>query len=138
MGKLDALRILMSIAGDTWEKDLLLGAGEEGRGAGQGAGAGFTCPRTQGHFPDPASCRVYYTCSGGVAARHTCQVSRYLHYLHTYLQYLHVSDGPGVEHGEARVRLGAERGLHGGQETRGHAVTRHTWRIQLSRRRRRS
>ena len=29
MGKLDALRILMSIAGDTWEKDLLLGAGEE-------------------------------------------------------------------------------------------------------------
>ena len=79
MGKLDALRILMSIAGDTWEKDLLLGAGEEGRGAGQGAGAAFTCPRTQGHFPDPASCRVYYTCSGGVAARHTCQVSRYLH-----------------------------------------------------------
>ena len=138
MGKLDALRILMSIAGDTWEKDLLLGAREEGRGAGQGAGAAFTCPRTQGHFPDPASCRVYYTCSGGVAARHTCQVSRYLHYLHTYLQYLHVSDGPGVEHGEARVRLGAERGLHGGQETRGHAVTRDTWRLQLSRRRRRS
>ena len=40
MGKLDALRILMSIAGDSWEKDLLLGAREEGRGAGQGAGPG--------------------------------------------------------------------------------------------------
>ena len=49
------------------------------------------------------------------------------------VQYLHVSDGPRVEHGKARVRLGAERGLHGGQETRGHAVTRHTWRLQLSR-----
>ena len=90
MGKLDALRILMSIAGDTWEEDLLLGAGEEGRGAGQGAGAAFTCPRTQGHFPDPASCRVYYTCSGGVAARHTCQVSRYLHYLHVSSLSTHV------------------------------------------------
>ena len=43
-----------------------------------------------------------------------------------------MSDGPGVEHGEARVRLGAERGLHGGQETRGHAVTRDTWRYSLA------
>lgn len=71
MGKLDALSILMSIAGASWEKDLVMGSKNEA-GAGN-TGSSFVCPALSGHFPDPDTCSVYYTCAGGTSHRNTCQ-----------------------------------------------------------------
>jgi len=71
MGKLDALRVLMTIAGDSWERDLLMGS-KGGSGAGN-SDTSFVCPALSGHFPDPDTCSVYYTCAGGTARRNTCQ-----------------------------------------------------------------
>ena len=38
MGKVDALRILMTIAGDTWEQDLVMGSKDDGSAYGGHAG----------------------------------------------------------------------------------------------------
>ena len=37
------------------------------------ADTSFVCPALSGHFPDPDTCSVYYTCAGGTARRNTCQ-----------------------------------------------------------------
>ena len=36
-------------------------------------GSSFVCPALSGHFPDPDTCSVYYTCAGGSSHRNTCQ-----------------------------------------------------------------
>ena len=38
MGRLDALQILMTIAGDTWEQDLVMGSKDDGSASGGHAG----------------------------------------------------------------------------------------------------
>ena len=38
MGRMDALRILMTIAGDTWEQDLVMGSKDDGSASGGHAG----------------------------------------------------------------------------------------------------
>jgi len=73
MGKVDALRILMTIAGDTWEQDLVMGSKDDGSASGGHAGSNFDCPLLNGHFPDPDTCSVYYQCAGGVSHKYTCQ-----------------------------------------------------------------
>ena len=42
MGKLDALRVLMTIAGDSWERDLLMGS-KGGSGAGNSGKSEMLC-----------------------------------------------------------------------------------------------
>jgi len=73
MGRLDALQILMTIAGDTWEQDLVMGSKDDGSASGGHAGSSFDCPVPNGHFPDPDTCSVYYQCAGGVSHKYTCQ-----------------------------------------------------------------
>merc|ERR1711953_1397284 len=66
MGKMDALKILMKIAGDHWERDLMMGSkAERGSSSTAGETVDFVCPSSEGHFPDPAQCDVYYQCAGG-------------------------------------------------------------------------
>ena len=59
MGKMDALKILMKIAGDHWERDLMMGSKTE-RGSSSTAGetVDFACPASEGHFPHPQDCDV--------------------------------------------------------------------------------
>ena len=73
MGKMDALKILMKIAGDHWERDLMMGSkAERGSSSTAGETVDFVCPSSEGHFPDPAQCDVYYQCAGGAPHRYSC------------------------------------------------------------------
>ena len=73
MGKMDALKILMKIAGDDWERDLVMGAKEEhGSISSAGEKVSFLCPASEGNFPDSSRCDVYYSCAGGLAHRYSC------------------------------------------------------------------
>ena len=73
MGKMDALKILMKIAGDDWEKDLVMGAKEEhGSISSAGERVSFQCPAEEGNFPDSGQCDVYYQCAGGRPHRYSC------------------------------------------------------------------
>jgi len=71
MGKMEALNMLMSIAGDHWEKDLLMGQKDDNSDGL--SGTNFVCPMSDGHFPDSDKCDVYYTCAGGIPHKYTCQ-----------------------------------------------------------------
>ena len=73
MGKMDALKILMKIAGDHWERDLMMGSkAERGSSSTAGETVDFVCPASEGHFPDPEQCDVYYQCAGGAPHRYSC------------------------------------------------------------------
>lgn len=73
MGKMDALKILMKIAGDHWERDLMMGSkAERGSSSTAGETVDFECPALEGHFPHPEQCDVYYQCAAGAAHRYSC------------------------------------------------------------------
>ena len=63
-GRSAALLKLMEIAGADW--------GPPVSGAGPRAGAVFSCPRAEGHYPAPGSCSVYYQCAQATAHRREC------------------------------------------------------------------
>ena len=50
MGKVDALRILMTIAGDTWEQDLVMGSKDDGSASGGHAGQIWGIFMTKIHY----------------------------------------------------------------------------------------
>ena len=50
MGKVDALRILMTIAGDTWEQDLVMGSKDDGSASGGHAGQIWAIFMTKIHY----------------------------------------------------------------------------------------
>ena len=68
-GKSAALLKLMEIAGDDWTdtKDDTRRGKETYRGQ-------FECPVSEGHFPDPEDCSVYYQCAQGTPHRRQCEV----------------------------------------------------------------
>ena len=72
MGKMDALKILMKIAGDHWERDLMVGSKDSLGSSTAGEKVEFLCPANSGHFPDSSRCDVYYQCAGGTAHRYSC------------------------------------------------------------------
>ena len=67
-GKSAALLKLMEIAGDDWSSGGS-GAKERVRSRGQE----FSCPRSEGHFPDPGTCDVYYQCAQATPHRRQCE-----------------------------------------------------------------
>ena len=71
-GKSAALLKLMEIAGDDWSQG---GSGEakEMARSGPRRRQEFSCPLTEGHFPDPGSCSVYYQCAQGTPHRRQCE-----------------------------------------------------------------
>lgn len=71
-GKSAALLKLMEIAGDDWSKGGSEGAKETARSGARGRQE-FSCPLSEGHFPDPGSCSVYYQCAQGTPHRRQCE-----------------------------------------------------------------
>ena len=60
-----ALEKLMAIAGEDWD----LGTSSTDPGPGPEV---FMCPVSEGHFPSPRDCSVYYQCAQGQAHRRSC------------------------------------------------------------------
>ena len=65
-----ALLRLMEIAGDNWDT----AAGETGNSIVRTRGhvTRFQCPESEGHFPDPEDCSVYYQCAQNTPHRRQC------------------------------------------------------------------
>ena len=70
-GKSAALLKLMEIAGDDWSPRGS-GAKETARSGARGRQE-FSCPLSEGHFPEPGSCAVYYQCAQGTPHRRQCE-----------------------------------------------------------------
>jgi len=57
----------MAIAGDDWDDETgLVKGGDDG-------GDSFTCPASEGDYPAPGVCDVYYQCAQGKPYKHRCE-----------------------------------------------------------------
>jgi len=62
-----ALKALYAIAGDDWDTSRNI---EKSLSTAQSK---FQCPASEGHFPDPDNCEVYYQCAHGTSTKYHCQ-----------------------------------------------------------------
>ena len=69
MPKSAALKRLMAIAGDDWDR---LGKGLETNMLST-THTVFKCPASDGDYPDTHDCGVYYQCYQGTPYKHSCQ-----------------------------------------------------------------
>ena len=67
-----ALLKLMEIAGEDWSRSR-----EEDRAPSRAKTVKFSCPESEGNFPAPDSCSVYYQCAQGTPHRRQCDTGLY-------------------------------------------------------------
>jgi len=59
----------MDIAGSDWDLSVSI---QENLVNGGSEVSDYSCPTSEGHFPDTEKCNVYYQCANGIATKQSC------------------------------------------------------------------